>query len=247
MLADPAIDAVAICSHHRHARRLIAEAAAPASTSSARSRSTSTWRASTRALAAVEQAGVKLQIGFNRRFDPNFRRVRELVADGRDRRAAPRAHHHPRPGAAAARLRQGLGRHLPRHDHPRLRHGALPDRQRGRGGLRAGGGAGRPGHRRGRRRRHGGGHADASPTAPWAPSTTAARPSTATTSGSRSSARRACARRGNNTPTTRRSRRREGVHGDKPLYFFLERYTDAYVAEMRAFCRLRAQRTRRRR
>jgi myo-inositol 2-dehydrogenase/D-chiro-inositol 1-dehydrogenase len=34
------------------------------------------------ALAAVAEAGVKLQIGFNRRFDPNFRRVRELVAAG---------------------------------------------------------------------------------------------------------------------------------------------------------------------
>ena len=34
------------------------------------------------ALAAVERAGVKLQIGFNRRFDPNFRRVREIVAAG---------------------------------------------------------------------------------------------------------------------------------------------------------------------
>ena len=34
------------------------------------------------ALAAVEEAGVKLQIGFNRRFDPNFRRVQELVAAG---------------------------------------------------------------------------------------------------------------------------------------------------------------------
>jgi myo-inositol 2-dehydrogenase/D-chiro-inositol 1-dehydrogenase len=34
------------------------------------------------ALAAVEQAGVKLQIGFNRRFDPNFRRVQEIVAAG---------------------------------------------------------------------------------------------------------------------------------------------------------------------
>ena len=33
-------------------------------------------------LAAVEQAGVKLQVGFNRRFDPNFRRVREIVAAG---------------------------------------------------------------------------------------------------------------------------------------------------------------------
>ncbi len=35
-----------------------------------------------RALAAVDAAGVKLQIGFNRRFDPNFRRAQELVASG---------------------------------------------------------------------------------------------------------------------------------------------------------------------
>jgi myo-inositol 2-dehydrogenase / D-chiro-inositol 1-dehydrogenase len=30
----------------------------------------------------VDRAGVKLQIGFNRRFDPNFRRVREAVQRG---------------------------------------------------------------------------------------------------------------------------------------------------------------------
>ncbi|MBM4456667.1 MAG: inositol 2-dehydrogenase [Chloroflexi bacterium] len=34
------------------------------------------------ALAAVAQAGVKLQVGFNRRFDPSFRRVRDIVASG---------------------------------------------------------------------------------------------------------------------------------------------------------------------
>jgi myo-inositol 2-dehydrogenase/D-chiro-inositol 1-dehydrogenase len=34
------------------------------------------------ALAAVDAGGVKLQVGFNRRFDPAFRRVRELVASG---------------------------------------------------------------------------------------------------------------------------------------------------------------------
>ena len=33
-------------------------------------------------LAAVQQAGVKLQMGFNRRFDPNFVRVRQAVANG---------------------------------------------------------------------------------------------------------------------------------------------------------------------
>ena len=35
-----------------------------------------------RALAAVKQAGVKLQIGFNRRFDANFARVRQAVVSG---------------------------------------------------------------------------------------------------------------------------------------------------------------------
>ncbi len=34
------------------------------------------------ALQAVAKTGVKLQIGFNRRFDPSFKRVRELVASG---------------------------------------------------------------------------------------------------------------------------------------------------------------------
>ncbi len=35
-----------------------------------------------RALAAVGRANIKLQIGFNRRFDPNFKRVRDLVVGG---------------------------------------------------------------------------------------------------------------------------------------------------------------------
>jgi myo-inositol 2-dehydrogenase/D-chiro-inositol 1-dehydrogenase len=34
------------------------------------------------ALAAVEKAGVKLQVGFNRRFDRSFREVRRIVASG---------------------------------------------------------------------------------------------------------------------------------------------------------------------
>jgi len=34
------------------------------------------------ALAAVAEAGIKLQVGFNRRFDPSFRRARELIAAG---------------------------------------------------------------------------------------------------------------------------------------------------------------------
>jgi myo-inositol 2-dehydrogenase/D-chiro-inositol 1-dehydrogenase len=34
------------------------------------------------AIEAVERAGLQLQTGFNRRFDPNFSRVRELIATG---------------------------------------------------------------------------------------------------------------------------------------------------------------------
>ena len=35
-----------------------------------------------KAIEAVEKAGVKLQIGFNRRFDPSFRKAKKLVAEG---------------------------------------------------------------------------------------------------------------------------------------------------------------------
>jgi len=36
-----------------------------------------------RALAAVDKAGVKLQVGFNRRFDPSFKKAKELVEAGK--------------------------------------------------------------------------------------------------------------------------------------------------------------------
>lgn len=82
LLADSAIEAVAICSSTDTHARIIQEAAAagkhifcekPIDYDLARIRA---------ALAAVDKAGVKLQIGFNRRFDPSFAKVRELVASG---------------------------------------------------------------------------------------------------------------------------------------------------------------------
>ncbi|WP_100404337.1 inositol 2-dehydrogenase [Bacillus solitudinis] len=36
----------------------------------------------TEALEVVQKAGVNLQVGFNRRYDPNFRKLREVVEDG---------------------------------------------------------------------------------------------------------------------------------------------------------------------
>src|SRR3989440_375281 len=82
LLADKTIEAVAICSSTDTHSRIIQEAAAagkhifcekPIDYDLARIHA---------ALEAVEKAGVKLQIGFNRRFDPSFARVRELVAGG---------------------------------------------------------------------------------------------------------------------------------------------------------------------
>lgn len=53
-----------------------------ARTSTARSPSTCLWKKIERALAAVEKAGVRLQIVFSRRFDRNFRRAYEAIQAG---------------------------------------------------------------------------------------------------------------------------------------------------------------------
>jgi len=39
----------------------------------------------------------------------------------------------------------------------------------------------------------------------------------------------------NDAPSTVKLSTESGVTGEKPMYFFLERYKDAYIAEMRAF------------
>ena len=68
-------------------------------------------------LAIVEKAGVKFQVGFNRRFDTSFARVHE--------------DYEPGSGTTTDRIRQGLWRHFSRHDDPRFRYGALSHRRRG--------------------------------------------------------------------------------------------------------------------
>jgi myo-inositol 2-dehydrogenase/D-chiro-inositol 1-dehydrogenase len=82
LLADPSIDAVAICSStDTHAPILIEAAQAGKHIFCEKPIHYRLDRIDA-ALAAVEQAGVKLQIGFNRRFDPNFRKVHQMVASG---------------------------------------------------------------------------------------------------------------------------------------------------------------------
>jgi myo-inositol 2-dehydrogenase / D-chiro-inositol 1-dehydrogenase len=83
ILDDPAIQSVAICSATDTHARIIAEAAQAGKHIFCEKPIDYDLQKIDTALAAVEQAGVKLMVGFNRRFDPNFRKVRELVSAGR--------------------------------------------------------------------------------------------------------------------------------------------------------------------
>ncbi len=82
MLDDKSIEAVLICSSTDTHAPLIEEAADAGKQIFCEKPIALDLRKIDAALSAVERAGVKLQIGFNRRFDPNFRRIREVVAAG---------------------------------------------------------------------------------------------------------------------------------------------------------------------
>lgn len=77
------IDAVVICSATDTHAQMIEEAAAAGKQIFCEKPIDFNLARIDRALAAVTQAGVQLQIGFNRRFDPHFQVARQAVADGR--------------------------------------------------------------------------------------------------------------------------------------------------------------------
>jgi len=82
LLKDPDIDAVLICSStDTHAAIAIDAAAAGKHIFCEKPVDLSIEKVEA-VIAAAEKAGVKLQIGFNRRFDHNFKKVRELIASG---------------------------------------------------------------------------------------------------------------------------------------------------------------------
>jgi myo-inositol 2-dehydrogenase/D-chiro-inositol 1-dehydrogenase len=82
LLADPAVDAVAICSStETHADLIVAAARAGKAIFCEKPISLDLAEVD-RALAAVERAGVPFQIGFNRRFDPAHQAVHEAVMRG---------------------------------------------------------------------------------------------------------------------------------------------------------------------
>src|SRR5687767_12900343 len=83
ILSDPTIDAVAICSSTDTHAKIVIEAARAGKHIFCEKPIDLSLERIDAALEAVEKAGVKLQIGFNRRFDPNFRKVRTMVAEGK--------------------------------------------------------------------------------------------------------------------------------------------------------------------
>jgi myo-inositol 2-dehydrogenase/D-chiro-inositol 1-dehydrogenase len=83
ILKDPSIDAVLICSPTDTHVNVIKEAALAGKAIFCEKPVSFDYRLTTEAIAAADLAGVPLQIGFNRRFDPNFRKVREWVEEGK--------------------------------------------------------------------------------------------------------------------------------------------------------------------
>jgi myo-inositol 2-dehydrogenase / D-chiro-inositol 1-dehydrogenase len=82
VLAYPDIQAVVICSSTDTHAQIIEEAAQAGKHIFCEKPVALDLPSIDRALDAVERAGVKLQIGFNRRFDANYRRVRQAVEQG---------------------------------------------------------------------------------------------------------------------------------------------------------------------
>jgi myo-inositol 2-dehydrogenase/D-chiro-inositol 1-dehydrogenase len=82
VLANPKIDAVLICSPTDTHADLIVKAAAAGKHIFCEKPIDHTLARIDEALTAVNRVGVKLQVGFNRRFDANFARARKAVISG---------------------------------------------------------------------------------------------------------------------------------------------------------------------
>ncbi len=83
LLDNPSIQAVVVCSTTDTHAGIIAEAARRGKHVFCEKPIALDLKVIDSALEAVRKASVKLQIGFNRRFDANYRRVWELIREGR--------------------------------------------------------------------------------------------------------------------------------------------------------------------
>ena len=83
VINDPEIDAIIICSPTDTHTNYIIKAADAKKHIFCEKPIALDASSTVKALAAVERAGVKLQVGFVRRFDHNHRKIRDYVVDGR--------------------------------------------------------------------------------------------------------------------------------------------------------------------
>jgi len=95
ILDNPDIQAVVICSSTDTHARIIEEAAQAGKHIFCEKPIALDLPTIDRVLDAVAHTGVKLQIGFNRRFDASYRRVRQAVEQGGDGRPTPNPYHQP--------------------------------------------------------------------------------------------------------------------------------------------------------
>ena len=116
VIENPDIEAVLVCSATDTHAALIIEAAEAGKHIFCEKPIAHSLAEIDRALNAVARAGVKMQVGFNRRFDANFRRIRRAIES--DEIGEPAILHiiSRDPGAAVARLHPGVRRDVPGHD-----------------------------------------------------------------------------------------------------------------------------------
>ena len=186
------------------------------------------------ALAAVDEAGVKLQIGFNRRFDPNFRRIHEIVASGEigDLHILQITSRDPEPPPVEyVKVSGGIFMDMTIHDFDMARFIAGSDVEEiyAKGGIMIDPEIGKVGD------------IDTAVI-----TLTFANGALGVINNSRKAVYgydqrvEAFGSEGmvavsNNTPDSAVLSKSDGVHAALPLFFFTERYTESYIAELRAF------------
>ena len=234
ILADPTIGAVAICSSTDTHAKIVVEAAQAGKHIFCEKPIDLNLGMIDAALEAVEKAGVKLQVGFNRRFDPNFRKVRAMVADGKigdlhilritSRDPAP-------PPVSYVKVSGGMFLDMTIHDFDMARYlsGSEVEEVYVAAGVMVDPGIGEAGD------------VDTAVI-----TLRFANGAIGTIDNSRKAVygydqrvevfgSEGMVQAHNNTPDNDVHFNAEGVHSAKPFYFFLERYMDSYIAELKDF------------
>jgi myo-inositol 2-dehydrogenase/D-chiro-inositol 1-dehydrogenase len=234
IMENPDIEAVVICSSTDTHAHMIEEAAAAGKHIFCEKPIDFDLARIDRALEAVDKAGVKLQVGFNRRFDPNFKRVREMVVAGKigtphilritSRDPGP-------PPIEYVKVSGGIFLDMTIHDFDMARYliGSEVSEIYAAGGVMVDPAIGEAGD------------------IDTAIITLRFENGVIGTIDNSRKAVYGYDQRvevfgsegmvavSNNTPDTAVHSNAEGVHSSLPLFFFVERYTDSYIAEMQAF------------